>query len=559
MPVGGLPQNRPSDGDPTVTMIASRPSNLKRINSRQSRHLRFNEEDVDQRIEVERGDLTPTSGSISPGSKTIISFSHGDPENPINWSTRKKTVVILVGVVTVINSTLGSALPGGATQYLASYFHITSQEQLVLPISMYLVGYVFGPLLFGPLSETYGRKRIMMWTFSLFTIFTLACAVAPTWPTLLIFRLIVGIGAACPVSVVGGLYADILNDPVERGRAISMFMAATTFGPLLGPIISGFVSVVGWRWTFWVGFIIAGVSFIPLLFLPETYGPVILQKRAQRMRKETGNPNIFAPIELEKKGVKQMMTVTLTRPVRMILFEAIHILSSSKASFLDPLFNVEADRLTGIYGMSTGVSALPFIPIGIGAIIACGIFIYYDSILQRAKSRNAHWSTIEENRRLPLACLGGPLYVISLFWLGWSASPHIHWIVPTLAGLPFGIGFLLIFMALINYLTDAYEIFAASALAAASCARAVFGVVLPLAAKPMYDRLGVNWASSLLGFLSLGMTVIPFAFIRYGDRIRANSKFCQYLLERKMEMEESMASQEPGRSSGEELVGGEKS
>lgn len=65
----------------------------------------------------------------------------------------------------------------------------------------------------------------MMGTFSLFTIFTLACAVAPNWPALLIFRLIVGINAACPISVVGGVYADILNDPVTRGRAMAMFMA----------------------------------------------------------------------------------------------------------------------------------------------------------------------------------------------------------------------------------------------------------------------------------------------------------------------------------------------
>ena len=146
---------------------------------------------------------------------------------------------------------------------------------------------------------------------------------------------------------------------------------------------------------------------------------------------------------------------------------------------------------------------------------------------------------IEEYRRLPLACLGGPLYVVSLFWLGWSASPHVHWIVPMLAGVPFGIGFVLIFMALLNYVTDAYAIFAASAMSATSCCRSVFGAILPLAARPMYQKLGIPWASSLLGFLSLGMTVIPFAFIKYGDRIRANSKFCQELQHRRESAEKA--------------------
>lgn len=90
---------------------------------------------------------------------------------------------------------------------------------------MYLVGYVLGPLFFGPLSETYGRKYIMTVTFCLYTLFTLACAVAPNWPALLVFRLIVGMSAACPVTVVGGLYADVFADPVTRGRAMALFMA----------------------------------------------------------------------------------------------------------------------------------------------------------------------------------------------------------------------------------------------------------------------------------------------------------------------------------------------
>lgn len=90
-------------------------------------------------------------------------------------------------------------------------------------------------------------------------------------------------------------------------------------------------------------------------------------------------------------------------------------------------------------------------------------------------------------------------------------------------------GYLLIFMAMLNYLTDAYETLSASAQSAASCTRSILGAVLPLAAKPMFNRLGIHWACSLIAFLALGVSIIPFAFIRYGDRIRASSKFCQEL------------------------------
>lgn len=111
--------------------------------------------------------------------------------------------------------------------------------------------------------------------------------------------------------------------------------------------------------------------------------------------------------------------------------------------------------------------------------------------------------------------------------------------VPMSAGLPFGVGFVLVFIALLNYLADAYEIFAASAMAATSCSRSIFGAVLPFAGLPMYNKLGIAWASSLLGFLSLAMTVVPFVFIKYGDRIRGGSHFCQELKERKREVAEA--------------------
>lgn len=161
------------------------------------------------------------------------------------------------------------------------------------------------------------------------------------------------------------------------------------------------------------------------------------------------------------------------------------------------------------------------------------MYLAYDMILANARARNAPWSRSEEFRRLPIACLGGPFIVVSCFWLGWTAKASVHWIVPTLSGLSFGIGFLLIFIALLNYIVDAYEVFAASAMAATSISRSLFGAVLPFAAKPMYEKLGVNWAGSLLGFVSLGMCAIPFCFIVWGGKIRANSKFCQHLAKMK--------------------------
>lgn len=446
--------------------------------------------------------------------------------------------------MSVINSTLASSLPSGGIDEMAKYFQITNQLELVLPISTFLVGYLVGPILCGPLSENYGRKPVMITSFLIYTAFTLGCALAPNWPVLLFFRWICGVMASAPIAVVGGLYADIFSEPRKRGIAMAVFMGATTFGPVLGPLSSGFIAKVSWRWCFWLGLILAGVTLPCLVIMPETYVPVLIARKAAKIRKETGNLSIIASSELEKKSARYVLTVVMTRPFRMIMHESIVMLTCMYLSLAYSIFYLYFEAYpiifqgpNSVYHFTPGFTGLAFLPIGVGAASCTLIFIWYDSYLAKAQKRNAPWAAIEEYRRLPLACIGGPLYVIGLFWIGWSAKSHVHWIVPILSGIPFGMGFLLIFMALLNYLTDAYKTFAASAQGIASTCRALGGALLPLAAKPMFTKLGVDWACSLLAFLSLGMALIPWMFIKFGDRIRANSQFCQHL--KKMDEEEA--------------------
>lgn len=369
-------------------------------------------------------------------------------------------------IITVFNSTTGSSLGANIGTYIGREWNITNQNYFILPTSMYLVGYVLGPMIWGPLSEEYGRKYVMIIAFTIYTIFMLASALAPNFPALVIFRLIDGIAAASPITICGGTCADLFKGPEARGRAMAIFMAVTTFGPTAGPIISGYLSPVSWRWSFWVGLIMAGVSFIPLVLVPETYGPQILKKRAKRLRKETGQDNIMAPKEMDKQDLSHIITVVLTRPVRMFLFEPLVFftciyLSLTYASFY-MFFQSFPIIYENIYGFSPGQEGLTFLAIGIGALIAGGLYICYDGILKRAHARDAPWARREESRRLPLGMFAGPWVVMACFWVGWSAKESVHWIVPVLGGIPFGIGFLLLFMSLLNYLVDAYKTFAAS-------------------------------------------------------------------------------------------------
>ena len=99
-----------------------------------------------------------------------------------------------------------------------------------------------------------------------------------------------------------------------------------------------------------------------------------------------------------------------------------------------------------------------------------------------------------------------------------------------MSGLVFGFGYLMIFIAMFNYLNDTYRQYVAPAHAASSSMRSLFGVCLPFAAPPMYERMGVQWACSSLGFMMLVLSTIPFVFIKYGKKMKNNSPLAKRLL-----------------------------
>ena len=125
----------------------------------------------------------------------------------------------------VMNSTIGSSICSNAIPQIAEEFNITNQEALVLPISIFLIGYVVGPLIWGPSSEYFGRKKPMLVSYCGFMIFTMACAVANSYASLLIFRLFNGMMASAPIATTGGLFADVHDNPTLRGRLMAYYMA----------------------------------------------------------------------------------------------------------------------------------------------------------------------------------------------------------------------------------------------------------------------------------------------------------------------------------------------
>jgi hypothetical protein len=95
-----------------------------------------------------------------------------------------------------------------------------------------------------------------------------------------------------------------------------------------------------------------------------------------------------------------------------------------------------------------------------------------------------------------------------------------------------------VFLSVLNYLVDAYTIYAASVLAANSAMRSIFGAVFPLFTTYMYNNLGIHWASSVPAFLALACVPIPLLFYRYGAEIRSR---CTYAAQSDAFMEKLLA------------------
>lgn len=361
------------------------------------------------------------------------------------------------------------------------------------------------------------------------TVFNIGAANAKNIQTLLIMRFFAGAFGSSPLTNAGGVIADMF-EAEQRGIAMSLFASAPFLGPVLGPIVGGFVGqTVGWRWIEGVMAIFTGVLWIVgTLAIPETYPPVLLRRRAQRLSKMTGKV-YKSQLDIDQGGVrfKHVFKTALSRPWLLLFREPIVLLLTLYMAICYATLYLLFTAFPIVYqqgrGWSAGIGGLAFLGIAVGMVFAV-IYSIVDNKRYVRISRE-HDGFAPPESRLPPAMVGAVALVIGLFWFAWTDSPSVHYMASISAGVPFGFGLVLIFLSIFNYLIDSYVIFAASVLAANSVLRSLFGAAFPLFTPQMYDNLGLHWAASIPGFLALACLPFPFLFYKYGARLRLNCKY----------------------------------
>jgi len=383
-----------------------------------------------------------------------------DPLHPQNWPIKRKIMIGVIEAFTCICSTFSSSIFSAGTRYVAQDFGV-SVEVATLSTSLYVLGYAFGPLVWGPLSELRGRKLPIVVAMFGFSIFQVAVAVAKDLQTVMLARFFGGFFGSCPLSVVAAVFSDMFNNE-QRGAAITMFSTMVFLGPMLAPFIGGFIvtSYLGWRWTAWIpsfmGFAALGLN---ILFLHESYPPVVLVSKAAELRRRTKNWGIHAKQEEVEVDLRELLTKNFSRPIRMLVSEPVMLAVSLYMALIYGLLYAFLSAypiiFQGVYGMSPGVGGLPFFGLVVGLLIISGIII--GTSPQYNKKLKANGGIPVPEWRLPPVIVGGVLFAAGLFWLGWTGwTDSIPWIVPTLSGLFTGFGLLSIFIGLFNYLIDTY-------------------------------------------------------------------------------------------------------
>ncbi|TGZ76252.1 MFS general substrate transporter [Ascodesmis nigricans] len=442
-----------------------------------------------------------------------------DPENPMNWPQWKKNVAIgIASSITFVTPLASSMFAPGVPQVMHE-FKSTNTELASFVVSVYILGFAVGPLFLSPASELWGRNILYNVTNVCFCLCTVGCALAPNLNFLIGFRFLAGCFGAAPLTIGGGTITDVTTAD-QRGVAMALFSAGPLLGPVVGPIIGGFLTQAkGWRWVFWLLVILSGfMSAMTFLFLRETYAPTLLAARARKLRKSTGNQQLRSALASDlpaftifKQAIIRPLQLLFTSPIVFFL----SLYTAVNYGYLFLLFTTFPTVFQNIYGFTTGTVGLAYLGLGLGSLL--GLFamgLISDRLLVRLTAKAG---VRKPEFRLPPMIYGSALIPIGLFWYGWTAENHVQYMAPIIGTSFVGIGLLTTFMPVLTYLVDAFEAYSASALAAATVLRCVFGATLPIAGPKMYDQLGLGWGNSLLAFIAIALMPVPWVFNRYGE------------------------------------------
>lgn len=276
-------------------------------------------------------------GHATSQDRYLVTWTKDDPANPKNFHPGYKGWLTVQMAMLAFVGSFGASVISPAEAILAAEFNV-SKETTVLVLALFVLGYAFGPMLWGPLGEVYGRKVSMLPSVFILGLFSIGTATSKSVAAIFVTRFFGGLFASAPISNVSAAIGDFY-DPKERGVPMALMAACVVGGPCIAPVVGSAIVVnphMGWRCmsfsaschntvsllTIFTGteYIQAIITFfvtaVTVVGLPETYHPVLLKRKAQRLRKETGDQQYWHPQESERINFNNILTKYVSRPLR---------------------------------------------------------------------------------------------------------------------------------------------------------------------------------------------------------------------------------------------------
>ncbi|PTU18309.1 hypothetical protein P175DRAFT_0465184 [Aspergillus ochraceoroseus IBT 24754] len=404
---------------------------------------------------------------------------------------------------------------------------------IFLEFFTYLLGQALGGIVLPPYSEAFGRKKLYVISTALYSISCLIIATVPSLKGVIFGRLLSGFLSAIPSTIVVGSIEDMFNSR-DRVWMIWFWALVANLGLVVGPIFGTFTTAdLNWRWLFYIAAIVTGILTLLLLGICESRPALLLDREVAKLRKIT---NIDSLVSLNPDSAPDLRTfarVALCRPIRLFFTELIVFTVSVMSAVATALVYLFTQALPPIYetlGFTPRQACLPFIAIGVG--LSLGLLTRYLD-LHIIERRRRCGRVLQPEHKLTGFWIGSGVLAGALWIFAWTIPPdvkNLHWIVSVLALVLIGYALNEIDYVLSGYLADSYLSYAASGLAALSLVRALLSGILPLVSAPMFDRLGANVAVSLIAAMATVFCFVPPLFTRFGETIRARSKFAKYSL-----------------------------
>jgi len=506
---------------------------LSRTKSRQET-MPYTEErlEVEAELALERTQTKPiVPVKTADGNVLVEWYTTDDPANPQNWSNGKRLFVSLVICLYTFVVYAGSAIYTSSEEGLIRKWGLRPVEA-ALPLSIYVLAYGIGPLLWSPLSEipVIGRSPIYAATMAIFTIISLPTALVNNFAGLLVLRFLQGFFGS-PCLATGAATMQDMYSLLNLPFALVGWISAAYCAPALGPLLSGFaVTAKGWRFSLWEILWAAGPVFLLMfMLLPETSTPNILLRRATRLRKLTGNNRLLSQSEIDQKHMKPSRIVidAIVRPIEIMIKDPaiafVNVYTAIIYGIYYSFFECFPLVFPPIYGFSLGMVGVAFTCILVACIIGVIIYCLYLRYIL-IPDILAHGLRAQESRLVPalFACFGP---TIGLFIFGWTARESIHWIVPTIGITIYGASVFIVMQCIFVYVPLSYPQYAASLFAGNDFLRSAFACGSILFGRPLFVNLGIGKGVSVLGGLSVIGIIGMFALWIFGARLRARSKF----------------------------------